>query len=113
MNNYIHMKKLVIIFISIMAFTAQVFANNVKIQGKIESNEKTELKDVKIEVKGIENPFTINDDGTFTLDVPQGKYIIKFSATGHGTKTVIIEVNGNTTLDVELEKIRKSKTSRA
>lgn len=107
------MKKLVIIFIASMALTAQVFASNVTIQGKVESNENTELKNVEIEVKGIEKPFTINSDGTFTLDIPEGKHVIKFSAAGHGTKTVVIEVNGNTTLDVELEKIRKSKTSRA
>lgn len=109
------MKKLIIIFISIMAFTAQAFAANVTIQGKVESNEKTELKNVKIEVKGIEKAFTINSDGTFNLDIPEGKHVIKFSATGHGTKTVIIEVlgAGNTNLDIELEKIRKGKNSRA
>ena len=107
------MKKLIIMFVAVMAFTAQAFASNITIQGKVESNENTELKNVKIEVKGIETPFTINADATFSLVIPEGKHVIKFSATGHGAKTVIIEANGNTTLDMELEKIRKGKNSRA
>ncbi len=107
------MKKLLtlITFCLICLFT---FAqNNVEVKGKITDENGQAISNAEIVVRNTTYKLTTNDRGEYSINLPEGKYVIKVSKLAYGTKTVVIEVVGNTELDLSLEKIKRSKTSRA
>ena len=109
------MRKLTSLLIVLFSVISMAFAQeSLKIKGTVtDSKVSTNVKDVKIFIKGKEIPIKINENGEFTIDVPEGKHTIKFSAPGYKTKTVFIEIYSDTELNMELEKIQNSPTSRA
>lgn len=110
------MKKLSSIFILLFSVISMAFAQqqSVKLKGTVKGNEGAEiLKEITISVKGKELPIKINEKGEYSIQVQEGNHTIKFSAPGYKTKTVFIEVYSDTELNMELEKIKNSPTSRA
>lgn len=106
------MKKLV----SLIAFcfcSVLLFAQgNVDVKGKVTDENGKAIANVEVVVKNTTQTVKTNDQGEYTVSLPEGKYVFKFTRLSYGTKTVLAQVVSNTELDVALEKIQNSKTSR-
>lgn len=109
------MRKLTSLIIMLLAIICIVSAQeSVKIHGVVRDSKNTEIvREAKITIKGKEIPIQLDEKGTYKITLPEGNHIIKFQAPGYKTKTLIIEVYSDTELNIELEKIQNSPTSRA
>ncbi len=72
-----------------------------KVSGVVVDNEGVPVAYASVLVKGTTTGALTNDDGTFTVTVPEGFNILVISYTGLPTKEV--EINGQTNLNVKME----------
>lgn len=107
------MKKIAGILVLLFCFLSSIFAQEqVKLKGKVTDEGNKSIKNITISIKGKDDPVKTDEEGKYMTMIQEGKYVVKFSAPGYATKTVIIEVVDNTELDIQLEKIQNSKSSR-
>ncbi len=109
------MRKLSNFFLMLFAVIFMASAQEaIRLQGVVRDSKNTEIvREAKITIKGKEIPIQLDEKGTYKISLPEGNHIIKFQAPGYKTKTLIIEVYSDTELNIELEKIQNSPTSRA
>lgn len=97
------------------AFTAAA-QQSVEVKGVVKDEKGTKIENATVIVKDVvqakETPTKADKTGAYSIPVKEGKYVFKFQAPGYATKTVIAEIKGNTIIDMDLEKIQNSKTSR-
>ncbi|ERJ61097.1 carboxypeptidase-like regulatory domain-containing protein [Sphingobacterium paucimobilis] len=107
------MKKAASILSFLFCLVGSLFAQEqLELQGKVTDGNNGSIKNITITIKGKEETIQTNDVGSYRTTIPEGKQVVKFSAPGYASKTIIIEVVDNTQLDVQLDKIQNSKSSR-
>ena len=88
----------------------------VDIKGTVKGENGIKIENATITIKDmstkIQTPIKSDKNGDYTTSIEVGKYVLKFSAPGYATKTVLTEVVGNTVMDMDLVKIQNSKTSK-
>jgi len=93
------MKQYLIILLSF--FTLSIFAQQVKLTGKVTStSDKQPMIALTVTVKGTNNGTITDLDGNFSLNNVQKNATIAFSMVGY--KTQEIKLNGQTVLNVEM-----------
>ena len=106
------MKK-IISLISLCLLCVFAYAEGiVEVKGRITDEEGKAIANAELMVRNTTEKLKTDANGVYKIALPEGKYVVKVSKVSYGTKTVIIELNANTELDVSLEKIKKSETSR-
>lgn len=102
-------------FFFALLMVVQVSAEQaVEVKGMVKGDDGKALADAELFIKGeASSPIKTDSNGEFSVNLPKGTYIIKVVKSTYANKTVIIEVTGDTDLDVELVKIKASPTSRA
>lgn len=101
-------------FFFALLMVVQVSAEQaVEVKGMVKGDDGKALADAELFIKGEASPIKTDSNGEFSVNLPKGTYIIKVVKSTYANKTVIIEVTGDTDLDVELVKIKASPTSRA
>lgn len=84
----------------LLLITASIFAQSISVRGKV-TNEKSEpVPNASVIVKGTANGSTTNDNGEFTISVPNNKSVLVISAVGH--QTVEIPVGTQTFINVTI-----------
>lgn len=107
------MKKTVSFICALCLFSLFAFAlTNVEVKGKITDSSGLILEGAEIVVKNTSHIMKTDSKGEFSFTLPEGKYVLTISKTLYAPKTVVLEVKHNTQLDLDLEKIKKSDTSR-
>lgn len=111
------MKKLINTFILVLGLVFCVSAQQkFEVKGTVKSDKDIVIENATVILKDIANAeettVTADKDGAYTIPVREGKYVVKFTAPGYAPKTAIVQVIGNTVLDMALVKIQNSKTSR-
>ncbi|MGM0621418.1 MAG: SusC/RagA family TonB-linked outer membrane protein [Bacteroidota bacterium] len=94
------MKKLSFFFLLIFSFTALIAQQTVVVTGTVTDESDLGLPGVTILEKGTQNGTVTNFDGDYSIEVPSDAKLV-FSFVGFITKEV--DVNGSTTIDVELK----------
>lgn len=107
------MKKITVVIAFLVCLISSVFAQeSVELKGKVTDENNKSIKNITVTIKGKGETVQINDSGIYHTVIQEGKQVIKFSAPGYASKTVIIEIVDDTELDIQLEKIQNSKSSR-
>lgn len=107
------MKKITVVIAFLVCLISSVFAQeSVELKGKVTDENNKSIKNITVTIKGKDETIQTNDTGTYHTAIQEGKQVIKFSAPGYASKTVIIEIVDDTELDIQLEKIQNSKSSR-
>ena len=106
------MKK-IISLISFCLLCAFSYAEGIiEVKGRITDEQGKAVSNAEVVVRNTKEKLKTDANGNYKIVLPEGKYVVKVSKESFGTKTVLIELNANTELDVSLEKIKKSETSR-
>lgn len=107
------MKKITVVIAFLICLISSVFAQeSVELKGKVTDENNKSIKNITVTIKGKGETVQTNDSGIYRTVIQEGKQVIKFSAPGYASKTVIIEIVDDTELDIQLEKIQNSKSSR-
>ncbi len=107
------MKKITVVIAFLVCLISSVFAQEpVELKGKVTDENNKSIKNITVTIKGKDETVQTNDTGIYHTVIQEGKQVIKFSAPGYASKTVIIEIVDDTELDIQLEKIQNSKSSR-
>lgn len=106
------MKKIVSLVMLCLFFAVSFAQGDLEIKGKVIDEQGNAVANAEVVVKNTSHSFKTDANGEYSVALPEGKYVVKVSKLAYGTKTVILELNTNTALEVSLEKIQNSKTSR-
>lgn len=107
------MKKITVVIAFLVCLISSAFAQeSVELKGKVTDENNKSIKNITVTIKGKDETVQTNDAGTYYTSIKEGQQVIKFSAPGYASKTVIIEIVDDTELDIQLEKIQNSKSSR-
>lgn len=91
-----------LICVLLMSSWGSAFAQNITVNGKVTSNDRTDgLAGVSVIIKGTSNGTTTAEDGSFSLSNVPPKASLVFSAVGFKTQTVAL--NGRTSINIVLE----------
>lgn len=107
------MKKLVTLITFCLMCLFSFAQGNVEVKGKVTDENGQAIAKAEVVINNTTHTLTTNEKGEFSINLPEGKYVIKVSKLAYGTKRVVLEVVSDTQVDVSLEKIKRSKTSRA
>ena len=69
-------KALLLMSAFLLVFLDDCFAQNISISGKITGNNNEPLSGVAVTIKGTGNGTTTNDNGTFSLSVPNDAVLV-------------------------------------
>ncbi len=85
-----------------MCFTAH---SQNSLSGKITSNETKELLvGVAVYFTDLKKGATSDENGMYMIqNLPKGKYLIEIKYLGYSSKALKVEIDGNTTLDIEMD----------
>src|ERR1044072_1587652 len=98
------MKKIVM-FLVILLFAAQVFAQNTaSISGKVTDEKSNALKAVPVHLLNTNVSVLTDVEGNYNINkVHTGKYIISFSSVGYAVQNRVVEIKSSTNnIDVQL-----------
>ena len=95
-------RKTSLLFLFLFACSCMAFSQERTVSGKV-SDESTKLPvaAATVTLKGGRKSVTAGADGSFTINVPEGKVTLIFSSIGFATKEVIAQ-SGGAPLDVLL-----------
>jgi TonB-linked SusC/RagA family outer membrane protein len=85
----------------LLLFSGTLFAQQVKVSGRVTDEQNKPLVDVSVLVKGQKGGVVTTSDGAFTISVPSKNVTLVFSSVGYGTREVVID--GQTNLEVKLK----------
>jgi TonB-dependent SusC/RagA subfamily outer membrane receptor len=94
------MRKLLLLFMSMLWLSGQLFAQNRTITGKVTDATNAPVPNASILVKGTKIGTTTNADGTYTLSVPSSAKVLVFSGVGFGELEV--SIGSGSTIDASL-----------
>ncbi|WP_428286448.1 TonB-dependent receptor plug domain-containing protein, partial [Hydrotalea sp.] len=83
-------------------FTVGVFAQKT-ISGKVTGKNNQPIAGATVKVQGTSTATATNDDGTFTIKVPNDKSVLQISSIGYNSVTM--PVNGRSQIDVSLTEV--------
>lgn len=106
------MKKLVSLITFCLLCVLSFAQGNVEIKGRVIDEQGKAIANAEVVVRNTTEKVKTDANGAYAVSLPEGKYVLKVSKVAYGTKTVIVELNTNTELEISLEKIKNSKTSR-
>ncbi|HMO31602.1 MAG TPA: SusC/RagA family TonB-linked outer membrane protein [Lacibacter sp.] len=84
------MRKLVLIFLSLLISTVQLYAQEKSVSGKVTDENGQPLAGASITVKGTALGTTTNQGGEFKLSVPANARTLVISSVGYATQEVLI-----------------------
>ncbi|HJS53762.1 MAG TPA: carboxypeptidase-like regulatory domain-containing protein, partial [Chitinophagaceae bacterium] len=104
--------KPVILVLSFLHFSIIIYAQSVRLNGKIINTKNEAVPGASISIEGITNPVIADVEGRFSVNLQQGKkYTFTVSSIGHSTKIVSdIEVSPNIENHIEIVLEPEAKT---
>ena len=101
-----HMRKLFLSIAALVFFTITATAQNRTVTGKVSDTKGKPIPNASVVVKGTVQGTTTNDDGVFSLSIPDKTKILTVTAVGYATSAV--NILGKTNVLVELEATEKN-----
>ncbi|MEJ7588984.1 MAG: SusC/RagA family TonB-linked outer membrane protein [Ferruginibacter sp.] len=95
------MRKSAMLLLAVFGFTAFALAQNLTVTGKVTDKKGEPLPGVTVAIKNTTIATSTNQQGTYTLSNVAKNAILTF--TGVGVVTQDVDVNGNATLNAEVE----------
>src|SRR5659263_342414 len=96
------MKKLLMIFVFVLATAFMAFGQTVRISGQVTTvDDGGPIPGVTVVAKGTTIGTVTDTDGRYNIDVPSGVNTLVFSFIGF--KTTEADINGQTTIDVAIQ----------
>lgn len=97
------MKKLLLLFAIMLAFSAHTFAQSRTITGTVMDEVGNAISNASVLIKGTTIGTSTNDVGHFSVNVPTGRNILVFSAVGMSEKEV--SIGSQTNLSVSMSQV--------
>lgn len=94
------MRKLLLLFMSMLWLSGQLFAQNRTISGKVTDATNAPVPNASVLVKGTKTGTTTAADGTYTLSVPSNAKVLVFS--GIGFNEIEVGIGSGSTVDAAL-----------
>jgi hypothetical protein len=96
---------LLVVFVFI---TSSLLAQSYKLYGRVTNRHLEPLAFASIQVKGYNQGVQSKENGTYELQLEEGRYEIVFSLIGYETQTITLVVNKDQQQNIILEEDRKS-----
>jgi TonB-dependent starch-binding outer membrane protein SusC len=90
-----------LMLVFLLIISAELYAQQQTITGRVTDTRNLALPGVTVLVEGTTEGTVTNENGYYTLNVPQGAETLQFSFVGMATQTV--QISGRTAIDVQLE----------
>lgn len=95
-----HMRKILMLTISMVMLSLQLLAQNRTISGKVFDNAGNPVGNASVEIKGTNTGTVTAADGSFSLSVPQNARTLVISSVGYSRKEV--SIGTASTIDIAL-----------
>ncbi len=90
-----------LMLVFLMIFSAELYAQQQTITGRVTDTRDLALPGVTVLVEGTTEGTVTNENGYYTLNVPEGAETLQFSFVGMASQ--VVEISGRSTIDVQLE----------
>src|ERR1700744_6488638 len=94
------MRRLLFVMLSILCLSATLFAQNRTISGKVTDDKGAAVPNASVVVKGTRIGTTSDNEGNFTISVPNNAHYLVVSSVVMGDKEIAI--TGNSSYSVSL-----------